>query len=197
MTLRPKSTTLRFPPSSRSRFSDESISENSLSLAARSSMKWTFLLVARISCSWTTWRVRRHRRMATSCSMLFLPLSEAHGLCFLVSSRRAAAGMPPPALRDACRRRFHRRRPGARGPVPPRVRPAPWHHHRCLRSSLWGTCTRSILRQPPPTTVFFSRGGDRVDLLVPINDTLLSWAPRVTPHVSKPHDYVNHMFMRL
>jgi hypothetical protein len=138
MTLRPKSTTLRFPPSSRSRFSDESISENSLSLAARSSMKWTFLLVARISCSWTTWRVRRHRRMATSCSMLFLPLSEAHGLCFLVSSRRAAAGMPPPALRDACRRRFHRRRPSARGPVPPRVRPAPWHHHRCLRSSLWG-----------------------------------------------------------
>jgi hypothetical protein len=30
------------------------------------------------------------------------------------------------------------------------------------------------------------------------NDFLLShWFPIVTPHVSKPHDYVNHMFMRL
>jgi hypothetical protein len=98
-TPRPKSATLRFPLSYRSRFSDESISENSLPLAARSSMKWTFLLIARISCSWSTWWGRRHRRMAVSRSMLFLPLSEAHGLCFSVSSRRAAAGMPPPAQR--------------------------------------------------------------------------------------------------
>jgi hypothetical protein len=28
------------------------------------------------------------------------------------------------------------------------------------------------------------------------NRTLIKMARTVTPHVSKPHDYVNHMFMR-
>jgi hypothetical protein len=74
--------------------------------------------------------------------MLYSPPSEVHGLGFSGSFQCATVGDTStssegcPHTTSPCRRRPGQ--PGARGLVPPRVRPALQHHRRRLRSSLWG-----------------------------------------------------------